>query len=102
MLGVNRDEASAQHVASRFHLDPVQWYARIEPLDVLPQLATAVWRDRRIRIHYESWKDVVTREADPYIERSFNDAAMTCRNRFRRLRIVPACLLAFARLTSTV
>jgi predicted DNA-binding transcriptional regulator YafY len=57
--------ASAQHVASRFHLDPVQWYARTEPLEILPQLATAVWRDRRIRIRYESWKDTVRRDADP-------------------------------------
>jgi predicted DNA-binding transcriptional regulator YafY len=57
--------ASAQHVASRFHLDPVQWYARTEPLELLPQLASAVWRDRRIRIRYESWKAEVSREADP-------------------------------------
>ena len=57
--------ASAQRVAARFHLDPVQWYARSETVDVLPSLASAVWRDRCIRIRYESWKDVVTREAEP-------------------------------------
>ncbi len=57
--------ASAQRVASRFHLDPAPWYARIEPLDILPALASAVWRDRRIRIGYESWKASVTRELDP-------------------------------------
>ena len=59
------DGASAQRIASRFHLDPAPWYARIEPPGVLPQLASAVWNDRRIRIGYESWKDTVTRELDP-------------------------------------
>ncbi|MFT3724121.1 MAG: WYL domain-containing protein [Hyphomonadaceae bacterium] len=57
--------ASAQRVASRFHLDPVGWYVRIEPLEILPQLASALWQDRRIRIGYESWKDTVTRDLDP-------------------------------------
>lgn len=57
--------ASAQRVASRFHLDPISWYSRAEPLEQLPALAAAVWRDRRIRVEYESWKGVVTRELDP-------------------------------------
>lgn len=57
--------ASAQRVAQRFHLDPMNWYSRGEALDVLPALADAVWRDKRIRIRYESWKDVVTRDLDP-------------------------------------
>jgi len=57
--------ASAQRVAARFHLDPISWYSRAEPLDHLPQLAAAVWRDRRIRVEYESWKEVVTRDLDP-------------------------------------
>lgn len=57
--------ASAQRVASRFHLDPAPWYARIEPPGVLPALAAAVWQDQRVRIGYESWKAAVTREIDP-------------------------------------
>lgn len=57
--------ASAQRVASRFHLDPVGWYVRIEPLEILPRLASAIWQDRRIRIGYESWKDTVARDLDP-------------------------------------
>ncbi len=57
--------ASAQRVAMRFHLDPTAWYSRAEAVDILPALATAVWRERRVRIKYESWKDVVTRELDP-------------------------------------
>jgi hypothetical protein len=57
--------ASAERVSSRFHLDPVQWYRRAEVVDILPALASAVWRDRRIRVRYESWKELVTRELDP-------------------------------------
>jgi len=57
--------ASAQRVAERFHLDPLNWYRRAEQPAHLAQLGTAVWRDRRIKITYESWKDIVTRELDP-------------------------------------
>lgn len=57
--------ASAQRVATRFHLDPINWYSRSEALDLLPSLAAAVWNDQRIRIRYESWRDLVTRDVDP-------------------------------------
>lgn len=57
--------AGAQRVASRFHLDPVAWYARPEPIAFLAELASAVWTDRRARISYASWKAVVVREIDP-------------------------------------
>lgn len=57
--------ASAQRVATRFHLDPINWYSRVEPLDILPALARAVWGDQRLRLRYESWRDVVTRDVDP-------------------------------------
>lgn len=57
--------ASAQRVVTRFHLDPINWYTRSEPLDLLPSLAAAVWNDQRIRIRYESWRDLVTRDVDP-------------------------------------
>jgi predicted DNA-binding transcriptional regulator YafY len=57
--------ASAQRVAARFHLDPMNWYSRAEAIESLPALASAVWREKRIRMRYESWKDLVTREADP-------------------------------------
>lgn len=57
--------ASAQRVAQRFHLDPANWYSRVEPIAILPALAAAVWRARRIRVQYESWKDTVTRDLDP-------------------------------------
>jgi predicted DNA-binding transcriptional regulator YafY len=57
--------ASAQRVAERFHLDPLNWYRRAEQPAHLPALGTAVWRDRRIKITYESWKETVARELDP-------------------------------------
>ncbi len=57
--------ASATRVGARFHLDPASWYARAEAPEILPSIASAVWNDRRIRIRYESWKDVVTRDLDP-------------------------------------
>jgi predicted DNA-binding transcriptional regulator YafY len=57
--------ASAARVAARFHLDAANWYAGPEALEILPTLAAAVWRDRRVRVRYESWTDVVTRELDP-------------------------------------
>lgn len=57
--------ASAQRVSARFHLDPVNWYARAEPIEILPALAGAVWSERGIRIRYESWKEIVTRDLDP-------------------------------------
>ncbi|MEI9885008.1 MAG: YafY family protein [Rhizomicrobium sp.] len=57
--------ASAHRVATRFHLDPAGWYAGGEPMESLPVLASAVWRNRRIHVRYESWKDVVSRALDP-------------------------------------
>jgi predicted DNA-binding transcriptional regulator YafY len=57
--------ASAQRIASRFHLDAASWYSRAAAPDILPALAAAVWRERRVRIRYESWKDIVARRLDP-------------------------------------
>ena len=55
----------AQRVAARFHLDPDTWHRPAEALDGLPALAAAVWYERRVRLRYDSWKEVVTREVDP-------------------------------------
>lgn len=57
--------AGAQRVSARFHLDPAQWYTRVENVAHLPELARAVWEERRIRIRYESWKGEVARTLDP-------------------------------------
>lgn len=57
--------ASADRVASRFHLDTVNWYNRAMPPDTLKPLAASVWDEKRIIVVYESWKEVVTRQLDP-------------------------------------
>ena len=57
--------ASAQRVAARFHLDHVAWYSPAAAPNILPLLAAAVWRETRIRVRYESWKELVTRELEP-------------------------------------
>jgi predicted DNA-binding transcriptional regulator YafY len=56
--------ASAARIAERFHLDPVRWYGRAAPADLLATLAPLVWSGRRLRVRYESWKDVVERDVD--------------------------------------
>lgn len=55
----------AQRMAQRFFLDPIPWYHRPEQLGCLPELASAIWRDKQISIAYESWKGGVTRRLDP-------------------------------------
>jgi predicted DNA-binding transcriptional regulator YafY len=57
--------ASARRVAERFHLDPVQWSRREDAPSLLPRVAEAVWRERQVRMRYESWKGDVLREVDP-------------------------------------
>lgn len=57
--------ARAQRVAARFHLDPVAWYGRPTPLPWLPAVAEAVWRERRLKLRYESWRGEVERSVDP-------------------------------------
>src|SRR5258706_15553338 len=58
-------QADAQRVSARFHLDPVGWYRREQRLDHLPTVAEAVWKERRLRIRYESWKADVERRIEP-------------------------------------
>ncbi len=47
--------AGASRIGSRLHVDPVDWYRRPEPAPLLPQLANAVWEQKRISMHYRSW-----------------------------------------------
>ena len=56
---------SAGRIASRFHIDPLPWYHRAEAAACLPELASAVWRERRIRIAYDSWQGSTQRELSP-------------------------------------
>jgi predicted DNA-binding transcriptional regulator YafY len=57
--------AEAGRIAARFHLDPIGWYQHAERAEFVPQLADAVWNERRIRVRYESWKAIVDRELEP-------------------------------------
>ena len=41
---------------ARFHLDPVDWYARPTAPPLLRAIATATWKDQVITIDYESWQ----------------------------------------------
>ena len=56
--------ATAQRISALFHVDPVPWYHRSEELPCLPALASAVWRELRIEIAYDSWKGAVRRRLD--------------------------------------
>ena len=55
----------AARVGERFHLDAVDWYRHNPPPAHLPAIAQAVWQDRRISIHYESWSATTRRRVDP-------------------------------------
>ncbi|RDU97954.1 helix-turn-helix transcriptional regulator [Trinickia dinghuensis] len=57
--------AGASRIGSRLHIDPVDWYRRPEPAPLLPLLATAVWEQKRIAMHYRSWSDTQLRRCAP-------------------------------------
>lgn len=58
-----REEAS--RVADRFHLDPVDWYRRTVAAPHLAVAAASVWRAKRLRIVYESWRGRSDRRVEP-------------------------------------
>lgn len=58
-------QSEARVVGTRFHLDPVGWFQNPARVEHLAAIADAVWNERRVRIRYESWKDVTTRTIDP-------------------------------------
>jgi predicted DNA-binding transcriptional regulator YafY len=57
--------ADAGRIAERFHIDPLPWYHRPEPLPQLPALAAAVWEGQRVRVRYESWAGAAERVLSP-------------------------------------
>jgi predicted DNA-binding transcriptional regulator YafY len=61
-----RDRAT--RIQQRFHLDAPGWYAEPDDTPALAAAADAVWRERRIHIHYHRWRapTEVTRTLDPY------------------------------------
>lgn len=58
-------QADAQRVRTRFHLDAIDWLRTPPPHDHLQTIALAVWSERRLKIEYESWTDVATRDIEP-------------------------------------
>jgi predicted DNA-binding transcriptional regulator YafY len=58
-------QADSRRVASRFHLDPVGWYRAPARADHLAAVADAVWKERRLKIRYDSWKGVAERTIEP-------------------------------------
>jgi predicted DNA-binding transcriptional regulator YafY len=58
-----REQAS--NVAARLHIDPVDWYRSTETPVALQDVASAVWRNQRLTMEYESWRGVSQREVDP-------------------------------------
>lgn len=55
----------ADAVATRFHLDTTGWFKPIEKPEMLPALARAVWRERRIIVRYHSWNGESVRDLAP-------------------------------------
>lgn len=60
-----RNRASAQKIAQRFHLDPVDWFKNSKAARLLPQIAKAVWSDTVIEIGYQRADRAVTRRLKP-------------------------------------
>ncbi|MFX6023250.1 transcriptional regulator, partial [Acinetobacter baumannii] len=55
----------ADRVASRLHIDTVDWYRAQETPVFLREVADAVWSAHRIEVKYESWRGVSDRELEP-------------------------------------
>ncbi|MDC8012405.1 helix-turn-helix transcriptional regulator [Tahibacter soli] len=60
-----QQRGDAQRVQSRFHLDPVEWYRENESVPHLAAVAAAVWDERQLAIHYDSWKGIARRTVHP-------------------------------------
>ncbi|MFB6780056.1 helix-turn-helix transcriptional regulator [Streptomyces sp. NPDC056352] len=60
--------AEADRMRARFHLDAPGWYAEVDDLRHLPEVAEAVWTGRRLMVRYRRWKapTEVDRTLDPY------------------------------------
>ncbi len=55
----------ADRVGACLHIDSVDWYRSQETSVYLRELADAVWNSMQIKIKYESWNGVVSRELEP-------------------------------------
>ncbi|GAB6851019.1 helix-turn-helix transcriptional regulator [Paraburkholderia kururiensis] len=57
--------AATSRIGARLHIDPVDWYKRPAPVPLLPQLASAVWQQKRVAMHYRSWQGTGMRKREP-------------------------------------
>jgi predicted DNA-binding transcriptional regulator YafY len=55
----------ASPIGSRLHVDTATWYRRPAAVPHLPLLASAVWAQKRISMHYESWDGAGQRIREP-------------------------------------
>lgn len=55
----------ADRVASRLHIDTVDWYRAQETPEFLREVADAVWGAYRIDVTYQSWRGVSRRALEP-------------------------------------
>ncbi len=46
--------ATARRLSARFHLDPVDWFRSAASARLLPAIATAVWGETAIDVHYKA------------------------------------------------
>ncbi|UYN97435.1 MAG: YafY family transcriptional regulator [Enhydrobacter sp.] len=60
-----RNRASAQKVAQRFHLDPVGWFRGPESARLLPQIARAAWTESTLDIRYSRGERTTVRRIAP-------------------------------------
>ena len=58
-------QGPADRIASRFHLDPVEWYREADPVPFLAPVARAVWEERQLSMTYESWQATTRRTVHP-------------------------------------
>lgn len=56
---------AARALGARFHLDPIPWFRAPEPAPLIPELARAVWEQRRIDIRYRRAPAPVDRRLEP-------------------------------------
>lgn len=60
-----RARGSAQKIAARFHLDPVDWFRSAEAARLLPAIAKAVWSETSVDIRYKRGTGAVARRLAP-------------------------------------
>src|SRR3954447_22965589 len=58
-----QDEAT--RMSSRFHLDPRGWFQPGHKPEFLKVVADAVWKETRLTLRYQSWKEIRDRVIEP-------------------------------------